>query len=150
MALLWPGSASHPELRHHNLGRRAAPLELAPMLQQTGIPGWPAPAQFGRAFSFLSLAESTSYTSLLNITFPLKAIRRALHLHQLQPMILSNAPGMASNDDLIARSERRTGHTLLGQLRWRGPLDNPALYLSFFVWGLHSDEGMRIAPYELF
>ena len=87
---------------------------------------------------------------LLNGTFPLPAVRGPLHFLHQQSMVFSNATGLARNEDLIASSERSSGQALLGQLRRRGPFDNPDLHLAFFVWGLHPNEGMRIAPYELF
>src|SRR4029077_8917299 len=88
---------------------------------------------------------------LSNNAFPLPTIRRPLHLLHLHSVVFSgSAPWVARNDDLIARSERTAGHAILGQLRRRGPLNNPDLWLSFFLWNLNPDVGVRIAPQELF
>src|ERR1700694_4234375 len=75
------------------------------------------------------VASSLLSTRLIVGRAPRPAIRWTRNLHQAHPMIFRGAGGIADNDDMIARLECVSRHTLLAELHDAAPFHVPSHHL---------------------
>ena len=85
----------------------------------------------------------------LALEAPTESVGRPPQAAHANAMIDGIAPGVARDDNVIARLQRLAGDALTGQRTGAAPLDTPALHLAVFVGSHHVDPGMRIPEHEL-